>query len=209
MTPPFPGAFVRLWDLDLSERPHVYPPREDSLLLASSAGVKNGERVLEVGCGLGLASLSAARAGGRVVASDVNPYAVQAVREEALARGLQLDTVRADLFRGLGRFDVVLSNPPYLPSSPSLSDPDVWQERAVDGGEDGLAFVRRFIEELPDHLTEDGRAYLLVASLPQAPIRTRGLPVRSSRVVISDLVGDRVLPAETLWVLELRASEVT
>lgn len=196
---------MEVHDLDLPTHPRVYPIREDSILLARSARVRAGERVLEVGCGLGLGSLSAARAGARVVACDLNPFALRAVREEAGRRGLCVDAVRTDLFRGLGRFDVVLSNPPYLPTGAEDRDPDPWHQRAVDGGSDGLAFVRRFLEELPEHLAPGGRAYLLVASTPEAPVRTRGLPVPSAGVRVNDLAGDAVLPRETLWVLELVA----
>ncbi len=200
---------MELRDLDLGEVAHVYPVREDSLLLASSARVERGEGVVEIGCGMGLATLSAARAGARATGTDVNPFALAALRRAAAQRGLDVGAVRTDLFRGLGRFDVVLCNPPYLPTSGEGRDPDPWHERALDGGSDGLAFVRRFLAELPDHLRPGGRAYLLVASLPESPIRTRGLPVPAPALRVVDLVGDRVLPAETLWVLELRESSAT
>lgn len=200
-----PSPLVPLRDLDLLPTPHVYPLREDSVLLASSLSVRPGERFLEVGCGLGLSALTAARAGARAVGSDVNPHALASVRSSAKLRGLQVEAVRADLFAGLGRFDVVACNPPYLPTGEEDHDPDPWHDLALDGGADGLAFVRGFLSDLPDHLLPGGRAYLLVASLPGAPIRTRGLPVPAPRVQVVDLVGDRVLPAETLWVLELMA----
>lgn len=194
-----------LHDLDLLPTPHVYPLREDSILLASSISVRPDERFLEVGCGLGLSSLTAARAGARVLCSDLNPHALASVRGSARRRGLHLDAVRTDLFAGLGRFDVVACNPPYLPTGEADRDLDPWHDLALNGGADGLDFVRRFLSDLPDHLLPGGRAYLLVASVPAAPIRTRGLPVPAPQVQVVDLVGDRVLPAETLWVLELTA----
>jgi release factor glutamine methyltransferase len=201
---------VDLAFLDLPPDPHVYPLREDSLLLARATQVRPWERVLEVGCGLGLSSLLAARTGARVVASDVNPYAVRSVRASARRLDLAVDPVRTDLFEGLRRFDVVLCNPPYLASDPSeVADPDPWHQRAVDGGADGREFYRRFLANLPDHLTEGGRAYLLVASTPEAPVRTPGLPVPSPGVRVVDLAGDAVLPRETLWVLELKVDEAT
>lgn len=202
---PGTGPAMELVDLDLRARPHVYPLREDSLLLASSARVERGERVLEVGCGSGLAALSAARRGARVLASDLNPYALRMVREEAAARGLRVDVARADLFGGLGRFEVVLCNPPYLPSDEDSRESDRWERAAVDGGRDGHVWVARFLRELPEHLRPGGRAYLLVASLPSSPVRKPGLPAPAGGIEVVDLVGDRTLPAETLWVLELAA----
>lgn len=191
----------------LSPLPHVYPVREDSLLLASSARVERGEQVLEVGCGRGLAALAAARAGARVVAADRNPFAVRGLREEARQRGIDLEVLRTDLFGGVGRFDVVMCNPPYLPTGAGEHDPDRWHDLALDGGPDGHEVVRRFLSELPQHLRPKGRGYLLVASLPSAPVRVPGLPVPAPGLRVHDLVGDRSLPGETLWVLELRLAD--
>lgn len=192
-------------DLDLPAHPRVYPIREDSILLAKSVRVKPWELVLEVGCGLGLAAITAAREGARVAASDLNPFALREVRDRARERGIAVDPVRTDLLEGLGRFDVVMFNPPYLPTSPDQVDPDPWHQRAVDGGPDGLEVVRRFLAALPDHLRPGGRAYLLVASTPEAPVKSPGLPVPAPGLRVNDLAGDVSLPRETLWVLELVA----
>ena len=56
----------------------------------------SGRRVLEVGCGLGLPSLVAAAAGGRVLATDWAPDAIAAVRLNAARNDLTLDTLVAD-----------------------------------------------------------------------------------------------------------------
>ncbi len=190
--------------LDLAARPHVYPVREDTLLLAQATKVWPGGRFVEVGCGSGLASLAAARAGARVVATDRNPFALQGVREEARARGLALDGVRTDLLEGLRRFDVVAFNPPYLPTPPEERDPDPWVNLALDGGTDGREVTRRFLSELPAHLSARGRAYLLWASIPSSASLSAPEPPRVvpgfSRVRI---VASRQLPGERLWVLEL------
>lgn len=200
---------MELRDLDLPPHPRVYPLREDSLLLARAARVRPWERVLEVGCGLGLAALSAARMGARVVASDLNPFAVEAVQDAARSRDLAVDVVRTDLFRGLREFDVVLCNPPYLAAGVGeAADPDPWHQAAVDGGPDGREFYRRFLSTLRTHLRPGGRAYLLVASTPEAPVRTPGLPVPAPGIKVTDLAGDAVLPRETLWVLELAVAAI-
>jgi predicted nicotinamide N-methyase len=51
-----------------------------------------GERVLELGCGLGLPSIAAALAGGRVLATDWSPEAVRATEENARRNGVELET---------------------------------------------------------------------------------------------------------------------
>jgi len=145
--------------------PGVYPPSEDTFLLFAAAEreYQGAERVLEVGCGSGYISsrLQAGRSGGRsgILASDINPYALRAARDAGL------DAVRADLLSGIrGPFDLVIFNPPYLPTSPE-DRLDDWLEYALDGGPDGRAVIARFIEDVGRVLAWGGRFLLLVSSL--------------------------------------------
>jgi release factor glutamine methyltransferase len=155
--------------------------REDSRLLARFARPRRGEIVLEVGCGRGTASLAAARHGARrVLATDLNPAALRALFRRARDEMLPVDVVRTDLASGLRRFDLVLSNPPYLPTKSFERDPDAWVNLAVDGGPDGSRATARLLDTLPRHLAPGGRAYLLVSSL-QSPARLRGIRSRWRR----------------------------
>jgi release factor glutamine methyltransferase len=73
--------------------------------------------------------------------------------------------VRADLFAGIyGRFDLVLFNPPYLPTLAEERCDD-WLENALDGGPDGRSVIARFIEAVGSVLVPGGRFLLLVSSL--------------------------------------------
>jgi len=147
----------------------VYPVREDSRLLARFARPRRGDTVLEVGCGRGLAALVSARHGARrVVATDLNPAALRAVLRRARHEGLPLDVVRTDLAAGLRRFDLVLSNPPYLPTSRNERDRNRWENLALDGGPDGCRVTARLLATLGAHLAPDGLAYVLVSSLQSA-----------------------------------------
>ena len=56
----------------------------------------HGARALELGCGLGLPSLAAALAGGRVLATDWSPQAIELLRDNAARNGIALDAERAD-----------------------------------------------------------------------------------------------------------------
>ena len=184
----------------------VYPHREDTLLLLPFARVPRGTVLLEVGAGSGLAALTAARGGARVVATDLNPHALRRLRGLARADGVSLDLVRTDLARGLGRFDRVLANPPYLPTRPNERDPDRWHNLALDGGPDGCRVTARLIDELDQHLTREGEAFVVVSTRqdPRSLARVRDdWTRRGGKVDVADsrpLEGERL----TVWRLTLR-----
>ncbi|QYZ80377.1 methyltransferase domain-containing protein [Methanofollis formosanus] len=144
-----------------SPEDQVYQPAEDTFLLrdAALAEVRSDDRVLEVGCGSGTVIAALRERAAAVVATDINPHAVRAGREQGV------ETVRTDLFAGLrGPFDLVLFNPPYLPTLPEERIDD-WLEYALDGGPTGRATIERFAEEVGRVLAPFGRVLLLVSSL--------------------------------------------
>lgn len=176
--------------------PQVYPVEEDTLLLleAALAEVRPGDRVLEVGTGSGHIAASLGGRAARVVALDLNPYAVKAAR----ARGVEV--LRTDLFAGVrGPFDLILFNPPYLPTTPDERMDD-WLEYALDGGPDGRRTIARFLAGLALVLAPRGRVLLLVSSLtgPGEVARLADAAGLSGRAVL-----ERRIEGETLLVLRL------
>lgn len=144
--------------------PGVFRPRSDSWLLAEvvRARVTPGARVLDVCTGSGVVAIAAARAGGRTTAVDISRRAVLAARVNARLNGVVVDAVRSDLLEALdgSRFDLIVSNPPYLPGTPgSVSG----RARAWEGGPDGRTFLDRLIAAAPQHLLPGG-ALLVVHS---------------------------------------------
>jgi release factor glutamine methyltransferase len=142
------------------DRLQVYRPEADSYLLLEAARIemKPGDRVLEVGTGSGLISCELAKVAG-IMATDINPHAVLCASKAGV------DVVRTDLFTGIrGLFDLVLFNPPYLPTQPEERMDD-WLECALDGGENGRAVIERFARNIGDVLAPDGRILLLISSL--------------------------------------------
>lgn len=95
-----------------------YPRVADELIptlgrrVVAAAGITTGQRVLDVAAGSGNAAIPAARAGARVVASDLTPSLLDAGRTHAETEGLQVDWQRADaeaLPFADGEFDIVIS----------------------------------------------------------------------------------------------------
>ena len=115
-------AEISFGTLRLSIAPTVYEPSEDSFLLATYAsGITEGKKILEIGCGSGIASLSAAAANpkNKVLGVDINPKAVECAKGNAKRNGVEnAKFAVSDLFANAsGKFDSILFNPPYLPTS--------------------------------------------------------------------------------------------
>ena len=177
----------------------VYQPEADTYLLLSAAmhEVRPTDRVIEIGTGSGLiASQLALRA--QVVATDISPHAVMA------ARGWGAEVVRADLFFGLrGPFDLIVFNPPYLPTLPEERMDD-WLEYALDGGESGRTVIDRFLVEADSALCPQGRILLLVSSLTGL---SEVLGTAAACGYRAKVVADQAVEDEILYVLRLERPE--
>ena len=123
-------------------------------------------RILDLCTGSGCILLSLLHelrnAGG--LGTDLSEEALEAARENALRLGLQERAAfrQGDLWEPVGdeRFDLIVSNPPYVPTEviPTL-EPEVRcgePYAALDGGEDGLVFYRRIMREAAGHLKPSG-----------------------------------------------------
>ncbi len=172
--------------------PHVYEPAEDSFLLVDTLlkNIQNGDRLLEVGCGSGIVSVFANDITSMVVATDLNPHAVRC------AAGNGVTVVRTDLYAGLkGTFDLIVFNPPYLPTSKN-ERLGGWDDLMLDGGPDGRRTIVRFLEGIWNLLSCGGRLLLLVSSLTGVSEVSRSMadvglvvePVSESRHFFEQLV---------------------
>jgi len=142
-------------------------PETEHALEAALEGLPGdgaGLTALDLGTGSGALaiSLALARPGARVTAVDLSPDALAVARLNAEALGATVELLQGDLFASVPpelRFDVVVSNPPYVPSGelPGLSR-EVRREPALalDGGPDGLAVLRRIAAEAPRWLSPGG-----------------------------------------------------
>ena len=136
----------------------VQPPKAGSLFFCRNLSVSPGQRVLEIGAGLGLAAVLAARAGARVVATDILPQAVEAIRTNAALNGVAVDARAGDCYAPVAgeRFDLIATNPPQMPTPPGRDRHDP-AAAADNGGVDGWALLDRVIAGAVGHLHPRGR----------------------------------------------------
>ena len=126
--------------------------------------------VLDLCTGSGCLAVLAARAfpRARVTASDLSADAL-AVARRNVARHRRIRLVQSDLFAKLdGRFDLIVTNPPYVPASSMKRLPDEYRREpalALGAGRDGLDLVRRILAQARRHLSKDG---ILVCEVGEA-----------------------------------------
>jgi len=166
--------------LKLSIPDDVYPPAEDSFMLADAAKSVHG-KVLEIGCGSGIASLACAKANPktRVLGVDINSEAVKCARENAKRNGIaNAEFIVSDFFSNVPKpandalgFDAILFNPPYLPTeyNEKLEGP---LNEAFDGGNDGRKMLDPFLDRFDPYL-KPGGTLLLVQSSLNGPKKTK------------------------------------
>jgi release factor glutamine methyltransferase len=148
------------WKLDLAVDARVLIPRPDTERLVELAVEvlqgREAPRVVDVGTGSGAIALSIAqeRPDAAVLAIDVSPDALAAAEANAVTAGLTNVTfARGDVLGPAQNFrpDVILSNPPYIPSRECETlMPDVRQfepRLALDGGADGLVIIRKLVTQ--------------------------------------------------------------
>jgi len=138
------------------------PTRHAYVELVAQLDVE-GKSVMDVGCGTGVLGFVLLQRGARsVVGTDLDSRAVECASSNAERLGLgdRFHAVEADLFPEGERADCVVFNAPWVPETPRTRlDRGVFDE---DG-----ATLRRFIADVPNHLSEDGVAALLISDLPE------------------------------------------
>lgn len=140
--------------------PGVLIPRPETELLVQAAldyfeGSQQTPRALEVGTGTGCIACSLAKeAGMDVLATDISDDAVACARRNVSALGLDdlVEVRKTDCVEGVkGTFDLLISNPPYIPTAVMETLPHEVSgfepHLALDGGADGLEFFDRLVRE--------------------------------------------------------------
>ncbi len=129
----------------------------DSLGLALTAPRYSCRNVLDLCTGSGVQALTASRYAEFVTAVDINPRAIRFARFNAQLNGIaNIKVIQSNLYSnvGNGQFDIILANPPFVPSP----EKDL---AFRDGGAKGEDILSKIISEASDHLTEYGRLHIV------------------------------------------------
>jgi release factor glutamine methyltransferase len=149
--------------------PGVFKPHSDSLMLADQLRHHQpaGASVLDMCTGSGVLAITAALCGAEsATAVDISRRSVIAVRINAKLNGVRVRAIRGSLFSPVHgeRFDLITSNPPYLPST-SDELPDRGSSRAWEAGLRGRQFIDRICIDAPRYLRPHGTLLLVHSSI--------------------------------------------
>ena len=212
-----PSAYItghrEFYDLDFKVDPRALIPRPETELLVEAvleytsqkAGRGGGLTIVDAGTGCGAIAIALVHhlPQATVIATDISPVALQLAYENAARHDVQdrVTLLHGDLFAHLPRpIDIVVSNPPYIPSTelPNLAREITDHEPglALDGGPDGMAVIRRLIQQAKDNLSLGGAMFIEIGwdQGRQALSRARHLWPEAQASITPDLAGlDRVL----------------
>ena len=158
------------WNLSFEVSPAVLIPRPETEGLVEAVNELFQDhhaplRIADVCTGSGCVAVAIAfeRPNARVIAADDSAAALDVARRNIIRHAVtdRVDCVRGDLLKPLsGTFDVIVANPPYVPTGARAGLPpevrDFEPATALFAGGDGLDIIRRLIVESPARLTPGG-----------------------------------------------------
>lgn len=135
----------------------MYQPREDSFLIQKhiKGCIKPNSAVLDVGTGSGILAREAAKHCKNVTACDIDKELIAKLSKE----NRHIKFVSSNLFLNIeGKFDLIIFNPPYLPSKKI-------ENKEIDGGKNGTQLIEKFLQQAKHHLKPEGKILLVCSSL--------------------------------------------
>lgn len=193
---------VDLEGLQVQICPHVFNPltARTTKFFIEHMRIQSDTRVLEIGTGTGAIAAAAGKRTSPVIATDINPYAVECAQETMRLNGLtnRVTVLLGDLFSPVQSktFDVILFNPPYF-ELPARS----WIEKAWSAGPN-CELIARFLSEARLVLEKKGNIQILFSSA--APLRKLLALIRKARFSFQVIAKGRVLGfVETAYLFQL------
>ena len=146
----------------LSPRPETEEVVEEVLKIIKKMDDKK-LKVLDLMTGSGVIAITIAKKTECLIyASDISEQALEIAKRNAKSNKVKVNFIESDIFKNFKKqkFDIIISNPPYIPSQEILTLEDEVKKYdpilALDGGDDGLFFYREIAENAADFLNEKG-----------------------------------------------------
>ncbi|MFH1389858.1 MAG: peptide chain release factor N(5)-glutamine methyltransferase [Candidatus Margulisiibacteriota bacterium] len=161
---PFMGLDIKVDQRVLIPRPETELLVEKIFTLLPNHLIPYSPIIADIGTGSGCIAISLAKSlpNVKVLAIDLSVDALALAKENAITHGVNVSFFEGYLLSPLKeKVDLIVSNPPYIPTADLAGlEPDVkdWEPiSALDGGPDGLDYIRRLINESPAHLNPGGK----------------------------------------------------
>ena len=173
--------------------------------IKSSPVPRHPSLIADIGTGSGAIAVTIAKfvKDVKIIGIDTSEEALKIARQNAEQHQVtdRCEFRHGDLFEPIQeKFDLILSNPPYIPTAviDTLAvDVKDWEPRqALDGGEDGLTYIRKIINEAPDHLKPGGLLLIEIGFDQGDKAKSIAETIRKYKEIkiIKDLSGkDRIL----------------
>ncbi len=155
------------YKIKVDERVLIPRPETEELAALAVASAEEGQSVLDLCTGSGAIAISVykelekANRKVKMTAVDISEEALTLAKENAELNDADILFIQSDLFARLrGRFDIIVSNPPYIPTAEIdklQREVKNYEPRlALDGGEDGMDIYRRIAKDASKHLNKGG-----------------------------------------------------
>lgn len=162
-------GFIDFDNLKIDVSYDVLIPRYETQEVLNKAleYISKESKVLDLCCGSGYIGLTIKqKKNSDVVLSDISDEAILQTKKNALDNNLDVSIIKSDLFTNIKqKFDVIVSNPPYIPEPNKLDDSVINHEPhlALFGGLDGNHFYKKIIKEAPNFLNNNGTLVLEIS----------------------------------------------
>ncbi len=150
-------------------------PETEEMVMMAIAAAEEGSSILDLCTGSGAIAIAAYKElqkrgkSCKMTAVDISAEALELAKENAALNQAEILFIQSDLFTRLrGKFDIIITNPPYIPSADieglQREVKDYEPRLALDGGEDGLAVYRRIAESASKYLNRGGMLIMEVGA---------------------------------------------
>lgn len=163
-------GYTEFMGLKIPFNKNTLTPRQETEIMVDNIVSDNKSRkdlkILDLCSGSGCIGLALKKhLNSRVALADISPEALVQSKHNAEINKLDVEFIESDLFETVEeQFDIIVSNPPYIPSkdieSLETEVVDFDPVLALDGGVDGLDFYRNISKESPKYLKDNGLIYL-------------------------------------------------